>query len=539
MHEMNFKEDPYHNMHMNTFGSRSHQYQLPFAEKTAISMPTNRNPCLQRGEKSLHSSVQLIRDKTSSEQSISCCSKTEAFVSGESPSELKEMCQFHEVRVSAVLSAELLEILGDCVCGSVSHSVSVSVQLVSVLDALAVIQEVLQAWCRRNERRQRERETKPPLCSDAAFIHRRGQQQTLRDRKSTVPYPAGKPWKTAGKSLMVSTSLQSRCSSTPPGPCCMPFRWNSSRCCWPSASTRLLKVTEVILLSLRSLKEVRMKASFTPCSTSPPCRRSGRQSGDVSRSYTVEEKGETHMCNGGSDQQDTQSFICHQTETLQAVFGGFGSQIDLRAGRCDSHHDEMILKGSFSAAAVPCSGFFNDRCYKYIATHLTWAESELQCLSEGANLVSIHSQAENEFVRSLIKNFDPAERSTWIGLSDLHKEGSWLWSDGCLEKFVFWDAGQPDNGLGKEHCVDINYVEKPFSSPPIKGLYCSNSMMDVSRLRSELLANRWTERQRFRGPKGFPVTKKKEEGGRRQRALLLRVLEHKLSAETTRIEKKR
>lgn len=30
----------YHIMDMNPFGNNSHQYQLPLAEKTAISMPT-------------------------------------------------------------------------------------------------------------------------------------------------------------------------------------------------------------------------------------------------------------------------------------------------------------------------------------------------------------------------------------------------------------------------------------------------------------------------------------------------------------------
>uniref|UniRef100_A0A671X1Y9 C-type lectin domain-containing protein n=1 Tax=Sparus aurata TaxID=8175 RepID=A0A671X1Y9_SPAAU len=95
---------------------------------------------------------------------------------------------------------------------------------------------------------------------------------------------------------------------------------------------------------------------------------------------------------------------------------------------------------------------FNGRCYKYVATHLTWADAELQCLSEGANLVSIHSPEEDDFVKFLIKNFDPAQGSTWIGISDTHKEGRWMWSDGCAVDFVFWYSGEPNNSGGIEHC---------------------------------------------------------------------------------------
>ncbi|XP_033980591.1 lactose-binding lectin l-2-like [Trematomus bernacchii] len=118
-------------------------------------------------------------------------------------------------------------------------------------------------------------------------------------------------------------------------------------------------------------------------------------------------------------------------------------------------------QGKLQRGSCPMFWFsFNGRCYKYIATHSTWAAAELQCLSQGANLVSIHSQAEQEFVRSLIKNFDPAEGNTWIGLSDVHQEGSWMWSDGCAAKFFFWYAGQPDNTGGLEHCVHPNSGQK-------------------------------------------------------------------------------
>ncbi|XP_033972912.1 lactose-binding lectin l-2-like [Trematomus bernacchii] len=100
---------------------------------------------------------------------------------------------------------------------------------------------------------------------------------------------------------------------------------------------------------------------------------------------------------------------------------------------------------------------FNNRCYKYIATHFTWADAEFHCVSEGANLVSIHSQGEDNFVKSLIKNYNPSGGWTWIGLSDTQKEGSWMWSDGCAAKFFSWSSGEPNNYQGIEDCGHFNY----------------------------------------------------------------------------------
>ncbi|XP_044191071.1 lactose-binding lectin l-2-like [Thunnus albacares] len=112
---------------------------------------------------------------------------------------------------------------------------------------------------------------------------------------------------------------------------------------------------------------------------------------------------------------------------------------------------------------------FNSRCYKYVATHMTWADAELHCVSEKANLVSIHSLEEHNFVKSLIKNFDHAEGLTWIGLSDIHKEGRWMWSDGSAVDFVFWNSGEPNNYGGNEDCVhnndgtDLKWNDRPCS----------------------------------------------------------------------------
>ncbi|XP_038156179.1 lactose-binding lectin l-2-like [Cyprinodon tularosa] len=122
--------------------------------------------------------------------------------------------------------------------------------------------------------------------------------------------------------------------------------------------------------------------------------------------------------------------------------------------------------------ACPNSWYsFKGRCYKYVGRQMTWADAELHCLSEGGNLVSIHSLEEHNFVNFMIKSFDPSQAFTWIGLSDIHKEGSWMWSDGSKVDFRYWDAGQPDNAGGNEHCGHTNM----FTFHKWNDYVCSNT----------------------------------------------------------------
>ncbi|XP_034054909.1 lactose-binding lectin l-2-like [Gymnodraco acuticeps] len=108
---------------------------------------------------------------------------------------------------------------------------------------------------------------------------------------------------------------------------------------------------------------------------------------------------------------------------------------------------------------------FNGRCYKYFNTERTWADAELHCVSQGGNLVSIHSTEEEEYVKILIKESDPTGGATWIGLNDIYEEGRWMWSDGCVAKYLFWDQGQPNNNELGEDCVLNNWREKWNDAP--------------------------------------------------------------------------
>ena len=140
----------------------------------------------------------------------------------------------------------------------------------------------------------------------------------------------------------------------------------------------------------------------------------------------------------------------------------------------DTVHTAALAEVKLHRGSCPMFWFeFNGRCYKYVATDFTWADAEWNCLSQDANLVSIHSVEEHNFVRTLIQNFDPKQGLTWIGLSDTHSEGRWMWSDGCKVTFTLWNSHQPNNAGGIEHCVEINHGGSKWNDRPCAVTYPS------------------------------------------------------------------
>ncbi|KAM4611645.1 ladderlectin-like [Polymixia lowei] len=58
------------------------------------------------------------------------------------------------------------------------------------------------------------------------------------------------------------------------------------------------------------------------------------------------------------------------------------------------------------------------RCFIYVPTRRTWAQSEKNCLSLGGNLASIHSHQEYHDVQDMIKKLTKGFPVTWLGGSD-------------------------------------------------------------------------------------------------------------------------
>ncbi|GAB1292947.1 CD209 antigen-like protein D [Apodemus speciosus] len=117
--------------------------------------------------------------------------------------------------------------------------------------------------------------------------------------------------------------------------------------------------------------------------------------------------------------------------------------------------------------------FFNGSCYFFSKSQRNWHNSITACQELGAQLVIIETDEEQTFLQQTSKARGPS----WMGLSDLHNEGTWHWVDGSpLSPRVYdgkksgqelnhgprttgftqyWNRGEPNN-VGDEDCVEFS-----------------------------------------------------------------------------------
>ncbi|XP_072046563.1 uncharacterized protein [Amphiura filiformis] len=144
---------------------------------------------------------------------------------------------------------------------------------------------------------------------------------------------------------------------------------------------------------------------------------------------------------------------------LQIVIQDFGTDfinIVFGEGIQDAVYEIFIDPGN-----CPCGWReFGDSCY-YIAhtSRLTYADAQDYCENKDGNLVSIISQAEQDFLAGCTENDpDTSDFGFWLGLNDIANEGTFVFEDGSTFDVGYignWATGQPDNGGtgGNEDCA--------------------------------------------------------------------------------------
>ncbi|XP_067915754.1 C-type lectin Cal-like [Heterodontus francisci] len=96
-------------------------------------------------------------------------------------------------------------------------------------------------------------------------------------------------------------------------------------------------------------------------------------------------------------------------------------------------------------------------CYNVFSIEKTWIEAELHCQASGGHLASIHWEEQNKFIRQVAAAKNQQNNFIWVGLSDIHKVRTFLWTDGSTYDFRNWDENQPDDYQGNEKCVHMNH----------------------------------------------------------------------------------
>jgi hypothetical protein len=87
----------------------------------------------------------------------------------------------------------------------------------------------------------------------------------------------------------------------------------------------------------------------------------------------------------------------------------------------------------------------NGHLYLPVDTGLRWHAAVSYCNDRGGYLVTVQSDAENEFVFRL-------NPGTWLGASDEAREGVWVWANGEPWSYTHWYEGEPNNvGETGEH----------------------------------------------------------------------------------------
>ncbi|KAM8825334.1 C-type mannose receptor 2 [Synchiropus picturatus] len=107
---------------------------------------------------------------------------------------------------------------------------------------------------------------------------------------------------------------------------------------------------------------------------------------------------------------------------------------------------------------------FQAGCYKVTSEKTDWDVAQKTCQKMEANLVSIHTLPELEFIlNQLKKDFE----QLWIGLHDINMQMDFQWSDHTPVIFTFWHAYEPNNFRNtQEDCVSMWGAEGRWDDSP-------------------------------------------------------------------------
>ncbi|KAI8500547.1 hypothetical protein Bbelb_221130 [Branchiostoma belcheri] len=97
---------------------------------------------------------------------------------------------------------------------------------------------------------------------------------------------------------------------------------------------------------------------------------------------------------------------------------------------------------------------YGNHCYRFVNWEVFWSKANSECKKQDANLTSITSEEEKNFITTLISK---APREVWIGL--VRSGRTWKWVDGSPYIYKNWKPGEPNSYMAsvfnRENCVNM------------------------------------------------------------------------------------
>ncbi|MFT7670398.1 MAG: hypothetical protein ACI8X5_003106 [Planctomycetota bacterium] len=114
----------------------------------------------------------------------------------------------------------------------------------------------------------------------------------------------------------------------------------------------------------------------------------------------------------------------------------------------------------------------NGHWYSVVPGDWNEAQAAAKSICASADLVSINSQAEQDWIVSTFGpfgttpgSFDPTRR--WIGLTDEGQEGSWMWVSSDPYSYSTWWPGEPNGGTLSNHVYLGRYSNGQWNDGPL------------------------------------------------------------------------
>lgn len=122
---------------------------------------------------------------------------------------------------------------------------------------------------------------------------------------------------------------------------------------------------------------------------------------------------------------------------------------------CDAVDNDC--DGEVDEGACDCrEASYGDHAYLLCDDGLSWEDARDDCLDHGYDLITVNDARED--LALIVASVGLLSGSTWIGLNDQAREGTFVWESGSDATFRDWGLLQPDDGLifGSEDCVAIS-----------------------------------------------------------------------------------